>query len=292
MRLSTSTNIMDAVPGRPEGVDLEQCLRRCAAAGFQVFDINLCDQGLPGRYLASDRWEQETEHLKEVAQTLGIQFSQSHLEFYNVCDENIEGREWREELVRRGIIASGRLGVQWAVYHAGSVYENSDYSYARSKAANLEYVKPHLEAAQRAGIGLAVENLPDKERRRFSGSVEELIDLVDTVDQKNFGICWDFGHAHLAGVDQPYWLRQIGSRLKAVHVADNNGEWDEHLAPFYGTIDWAAVMKTLKQIGYGNDLTYEIHNMTRRLPDRLRETQLRHLFEIGQYLCRLYETAE
>lgn len=291
MRVSTSTNIMDAVPGLPRGVDLEQCLRRCAAAGFQVFDLNLCDQGLPGRYLALDEWEQETERLKDLAQSLGIEFSQSHLEFYNVCDAHIEEREWKEELMRRGIIASGRLGVKWAVFHAGSVYDHRDYSYKRSKAANLEYIKPHLERARQAGIGLAVENLPDKERRRFTGSIEELIDLVDTVDQEDLGICWDFGHAHLAGIDQPYWLRRIGSRLKAVHVADNNGEWDEHLAPFYGTIDWTAIMKTLKEIGYKNDLTYEIHNMTRRLPDKLREVQLKHLLEIGQYLCRIYEMA-
>ncbi len=292
MRLSTSTNIMDMVPEPSGSVGLEECLTRCAAAGFQVFDLNLCDQGLPGRYLASDDWEEETRRLKELAQTLGIQFSQSHLEFYNVCDQNAERREWREELVRRGIIASGRLGVKWAVYHAGSVYDHLDYSYAKSREANLEYVKPHLELAARAGIGLAVENVPDKEKRRFSGSAEELIDLVDTVNQKNFGICWDFGHAHLAGIDQPYWLRRIGSRLKAVHIADNNGEWDEHLAPFYGTIDWTAMMRTLKQIGYQNDLTYEIHNMTRRLPDKLREVQLKHLIEIGQYLRQIYETAE
>ncbi len=292
MRLSTSTNIMDMVPEPSGSVGLEECLTRCAAAGFQVFDLNLCDQGLPGRYLASDDWEEETRRLKELAQTLGIQFSQSHLEFYNVCDQNAERREWREELVRRGIIASGRLGVKWAVYHAGSVYDHLDYSYAKSREANLEYVKPHLELAARAGIGLAVENVPDKEKRRFSGSAEELIDLVDTVNQKNFGICWDFDHAHLAGIDQPYWLRRIGSRLKAVHIADNNGEWDEHLAPFYGTIDWTAMMRTLKQIGYQNDLTYEIHNMTRRLPDKLREVQLKHLIEIGQYLRQIYETAE
>lgn len=292
MRLSTSTNIMDMVPEPSGSVGLEECLTRCAAAGFQVFDLNLCDQGLPGRYLASDDWEEETRRLKELAQTLGIQFSQSHLEFYNVCDQNAERREWREELVRRGIIASGRLGVKWAVYHAGSVYDHLDYSYAKSREANLEYVKPHLELAARAGIGLAVENVPDKEKRRFSGSAEELIDLVDTVNQKNFGICWDFGHAHLAGIDQPYWQRRIGSRLKAVHIADNNGEWDEHLAPFYGTIDWTAMMRTLKQIGYQNDLTYEIHNMTRRLPDKLREVQLKHLIEIGQYLRQIYETAE
>ena len=158
MRLSTSTNIMDMFPGPPGSVDMEQCLVRCRAAGFQVFDINFCDQGLPGRYLACDGWERETERLRELAQTLGIEFSQSHLEFYNVCDRNTEGWEWREELVRRGIIASGRLGVKWAVYHGGSVYDHLDYSYAKSRAANLEYVKPHLELAAKAGLGLAVED--------------------------------------------------------------------------------------------------------------------------------------
>lgn len=288
MRLSTSTNILDEIPGRPNA-SVEECLRRCSACGFKVFDMNFCDQSNDYGYFHKDNWEAETHRIKALADSLGVEFSQSHLEFYNVLDPSVPNREWREEMVRRGIIASGILGAKWAVLHLGSLYEGHSYAYARSMEGNMEYLKPHLALAAEHGVGLAVENLPDKEFRRYSGSVSELIDLVDRMDAPNLGICWDFGHAELMHVDQAYWLKRVGKRLKAVHVQDNHGKADDHVAPFYGIIDWEPQMKTLKEIGYAYDLTYEIHNMTNHLPDALRESQLRHLYDIGMTLLSYAE---
>lgn len=292
MRLSTSTNIFDAIPGerrkKESRMKLSDSLRICKESGFSVLDMNFCDNGFPKGFLLSDQWEEETEKILEESQKLGIEFSQSHLEFYNVCDKNIENREIREELVRRGIIASGKLKAKWAVLHLGTVYTDGAYREKESKKENMEYIKPYLELAAVHGVGIAVENLPDKVRRRYCGSPEELIDFVDTIHAENLGICWDFGHGNLMKIDQATWLRKVGSRLKAVHVADNYGEWDEHMAPFYGNICWEEMMRTLKEIDYSYDLTYEIHNMTKNLPVDLRKKQLAHLVDIGEYLLSLY----
>lgn len=288
MRLSTSTNILDMVSDIPGNrVSVLESLRICSEAGFKVFDMNFCDNGLPNGFLLSNRWEYEIDKILEESQKLGIEFSQSHLEFYNVCDYNIPNRDVKEELVRRGIIASGRLGVKWAVLHLGSVYKEGAYSYKESKHQNMEYLKPHLETAKKNGIGLAVENLPDKEKRRFTGSPEELIDIVDTINSENLGICWDVGHGNLMKINQVAWIEEFGDRLKAVHIADNYGEWDEHMAPFYGNVCWKEVVGALRKIAFPYDFTYEIHNMPKKLPYYLRKTQLKHLVEIGNNLLGL-----
>ena len=57
-------------------------------------------------------------------------------------------------------------------------------------------------------------------------------------------------------------LRQIGTRLKALHINDNRGMQDDHVLPYLGHIEWAPVLKALKEIGYSGDFTYEIHNFT------------------------------
>lgn len=286
MRLSTSTNVLDCLPGGKR-VDIFESLSLCREAGFKVFDMNFCDNGLPSGFLLSADWEKKIDEIMETSSKLGIEFSQSHLEFYNVLDPAIANRDIREELVRRGIAASGMMGVKWSVLHLGTIYEDGAYALEKSRRANMEYIKPHLEQAASCGVGIAVENLPDKERRRFGGAPEELIDFVEEIHMENLGICWDIGHANLMKIDQEAWIRKIGSKLKAVHVADNYGEWDEHMAPYCGTVDWSSVVHALKEINFSYDFTYEIHNMTKKLPMELRKAQLSYLVELGEHLIAL-----
>ena len=64
---------------------------------------------------------------------------------------------------------------------------------------------------------------------------------------------------------------------------------DEHLLPFYGDIDWASIMKTLKEIEYEGDVTYEVTPWLDRVPPMLRDTALKHSVEVGEYLLKLAE---
>lgn len=285
MRLSTSTNILDYVPDRQEPIPVEECLRRCSQAGYKVMDMNFCDQSGKGRPLTKYNWKDWVNQVGEAAQKYGITFSQSHTLFYNVCDYTIKEREENEELVRRAIIGSGMLGVKWIVIHAGTANE-SGYSFRESMKRNHEYFLPHIELAKKYNCGIAIENLPENDRknREFAAAVEELLELVDSFDDSSVGICWDFGHAHLTDEDQEKSLKSIGQRLKATHVADNHRNFDEHLAPFYGTIDWYPLMKVLTEIKYAGDFTFEIHNFMRKFPDALRDQLLVHTYDLGQYL--------
>ena len=76
------------------------------------------------------------------------------------------------------------------------------------------------------------------------------------------GFCFDTGHANLAQVNQPAAIQQIGSRLKALHINDNRGEKDDHLLPYLGYVEWTPLLKSLADVNYQGDFTYEIHNFT------------------------------
>jgi sugar phosphate isomerase/epimerase len=84
--------------------------------------------------------------------------------------------------------------------------------------------------------------------------------------------------------DQRADLLALGKRLVCLHIADNNGSHDEHLAPFCGTVDWLAILRTLKEIGYTGDLTYEIPKFTGNLPAAMRGSVLDYTVELGRYL--------
>lgn len=293
--LSTSTNICAFAPeGKRNGIPW--CVDTCARAGYQVLDVNLCEAMNPDSPLCGDDWEGYVRKIARIGRDAGVVFNQTHLPYYDLFGSLAqEKKAAMEELITRSIIASGILGVRWAVTHPGTVYE-AGRDMAVSLERNLEYFAPHMALAREAGISIALENDFEYKappfQRIFCADVGELCDLVDAFsDPERVGICYDFGHAHLTGGFHRQNLNRIGKRLKATHVADNHGKADEHLMPFYGTIDWAQAMAGLYDIGYTGELTYEIQEFGRYLPNNLKPLVIEHSLVIGKELQRLYEKA-
>jgi len=296
MKLSTSTNLFAY---RPDGsyIPIIESMRKCAEAGYKVLDINLCDVTRSYYRIADPDWREWVQEIAETAKQLGISFSQSHTPFYNVLDPNFPLRDEYETMVKRSIESSGMLGVKWIVIHAGT-WTQDNCSLSLSKKKNMEYFRPHLELARKYNCGIAIENLVDYRSadgsiglRNFSGDYEVLCDLVDSLalEFDNVGICWDFGHANLMKIDQPTALRYIGKRLKATHVADNSGVNDDHIVPFMGTVDWRSIMPVLQEIDYKGDFTYEIHNVSTRIPSCLLSDIGRYTVAVGNALLAMQD---
>mgnify|MGYP001525176953 FL=1 len=61
------------------------------------------------------------------------------------------------------------------------------------------------------------------------------------------------------------------------------------MLPFYGCIEWDEIMKTLKEIDYKGDFTFEITPFLDRVPTAARQKGLEHTVEVGNYLLGLIE---
>lgn len=295
MRLSTSTNICAFTGGQRRNA-LPFCITTCAEHGYQVLDINLCEAMNPDSRLRGEDWEAYVQELADLAQGLGVRFSQSHLPYYDVFAQNDPAKAaLMEELIRRCIIASGMLGVSWAVTHPCTDYAGGgDPKVSLQK--NLDYFAPHVALAASCGLGIAIENEfeydPAHPHRMFGAHPQELVALCDAFsDSRHVGICYDFGHANLTGGYHQQNLLTIGHRLRATHVADNHGVKDEHLMPFFGSINWQEAMAGLAEIGYEGDLTYEIQEFGRALPNDLKPLTIRLSLKIGQRLLSYYDQA-
>lgn len=272
-----------------------------ADAGFDVADIHFCDSVRPrwNDALASDGWERAIDEAGEAAAARGITFSQSHSPFNPYLftrgrQPNAETLELLAEMTRRSIIASGKLGVKWMVFHPLNDTVNCEYDTDIELKTNREYYAPILEQCKKAGVGMALENMfnfsPADYRRSYCENPEDLISLVDSFDDPAVGICWDFGHANFLISDQPRALRKVGSRLKATHVQDNRGDVDSHLIPFVGgNIKWEKIMPCLREIGYEGDFVYEAQSYTQDFPDTLKPDAAKFAVEVGRYLLRMYE---
>lgn len=296
MLLSTSTNIV-AFTGDTGRNPLPWCIEVCAAGGYEVLDVNFCEAMNPVSRLRDDDWRDYVEEIAEVGRRCGVTFTQSHLPYYDISKTTDEGKvKLMEELIRRSIIASGMLGIRWAVTHPFTVYDaGTDMSV--SKQRNIEYYSRHVQTARENGVGIALENDFEYKsapyQRIYCASVHELVDLVDAFDdEEHVGICYDFNHANLTGGFHRQDLNTIAHRLRAVHVADNRGQADEHLLPFYGTIDWQEAMAGLADIGYEGELTYEVQQHGRYYPNDLKHLVIKHSIEVGNELLRMYEKAK
>lgn len=293
MRLSTSSVIYF---NRWDGsrIPLIESIKRCGAMGYRVMDL---DFGSGVRFddyeLNQPGWEAWADAALEAAAMFGVTFSQAHAPTYNVADLGFVQRDYYDEMLRRSILVSGKLGVKWLAVHAGTALDQNRFLEA-SKARNIAYFLPVIDWAEKNGLGIAIENMQEymaewrvKPRRRYTAGVEELCDLIDAFQTERVGAVWDFGHANITGQDQAQSLRYIGKRLKATHVHDNKGFFDDHTLPFLGTVDWPGVMAALQEISYEGDFTYELARYTIGLPEALIDSAIKASLKVGEYLLSL-----
>lgn len=292
MQLVTSTNLMDKVGDSFGVISVHDSVTRCKAFGFDAFDFNFCDQGRAGHPIALADWREFLTDFKAFCDERDIRFPQTHLHMYDPADPRIEDHGWERELFRRSLEGSAILKTDWAVVHPlhglrpGCTREEFI-------ELNREYFTPFVREAAEYGFGLSFENMvqfPGQEYE-FACNADDLVALVDSFGMPNVGINWDFGHANISVADQAAELRKIGKRLKSTHIADNHGQRDEHVAPFYGNVDWHKMMRVLKEIGYEGNFTYEVQAFSNPLPLELRDSQTVHLVDLGRYLIARFEEA-
>jgi sugar phosphate isomerase/epimerase len=77
---------------------------------------------------------------------------------------------------------------------------------------------------------------------------EDFTRLFSAVQSEFVGMTLDTGHAHVTGYTRAY-LEQFGNRVYYVHVNDNDGFGDLHIAPASGSIEWKGLMEQLAYYG-------------------------------------------
>ena len=117
------------------------------------------------------------------------------------------------------------------VCHAG--YEKYRYGYIRAiwTQKSLEMWQWFSEELNRLGSRLVLENV-------YEQVPEDLLPLFEALAPRGIGFCLDVGHQAVFGRSPlEEWLRVLGPHLRHVHLHDNNGEMDAHLALGKGAVD-------------------------------------------------------
>ena len=130
---------------------------------------------------------------------------------------------------------------------------------------NAEIYHELLPVAKSFGLKIATENMWiwDKETDRsvFAACAtgKSFCEHIDIVGDEDLVACLDIGHAEMEGSGDgaANMIYALGHRLQALHIHDNDRWHDSHKLPFTMDIDFTAVAKALKDIGYGGWFTLE-----------------------------------
>lgn len=133
--------------------------------------------------------------------------------------------------------AARELGAKKIVYHSGmNPYIYYEQGWPDQVAG---FFSEFLQ--DRQDIEVVMENV-------FDRSWNLMVDVMKQVNQPNFKLCLDIGHAHCYSTkDVKDWARELAPYVTHVHVHDNCGDRDAHLGLGNGNLPWEEVLKTLPQ---------------------------------------------
>ena len=144
-----------------------------------------------------------------------------------------------------------RLGCGWIVGHGG--YHFGDIASRRDAA--IERMKRLVHRAEKTNVAIYFENHnlePEHaEIHYLPHNVEETQWFFDAIQSDHFKWAFNVAHGHLVPEGWAGFLNAFGvDNIGQVRINDNNGDYEIHLVPGEGTIDFDALFKRLNTLGY------------------------------------------
>ncbi len=250
MKISTEIGSTSRIIGEEKAVEL------IANAGFDAWDFSMMSAI---RYDWEKKCAIKTDHpflgnnylafarkLKKIGLDNGIECNQSHAPFPTYCDEI-------RSHYKRAIESTAEAGGKICIIHPDN-YKGAE--------ENAEIYNELLPFAKECGVKIATENMFNWNygpAPAACSSPESFVEHLKAVNDDYFVACLDIGHAELKGLGTSAveMIKAIGPKLQALHIHDNDKENDKHQIPFSMNIDFDAVTKALKEIGYKGELTLE-----------------------------------
>ncbi len=237
----------------------ERTVELVAKAGFDAWDFSMFDMC---KYDWGNRCMLDNDHplfgnnylafarkLKQIGLDNGIVCNQSHAPFPTYCDAI-------RSYCKRAIECTAEAGGKICIIHP----QNN-----KSPEENAEMYFELLPFAKECGVKIATENMWNWDDDKDEASPAACSDPasfnahLDAVNDSFLVACLDIGHAEMRGLgtNAVEMIKALGPRLAALHIHDNDGWHDSHQIPLSMGIDFEAVVKALKAIGYKGDFTLE-----------------------------------
>ncbi len=290
-----------------------EAVRYIAEAGFKHIDFSFYYRD----FVENEDMDRQVDDALAVAKELGVDFVQAHATDFEPFRSDRD-YDYELMLMKKTLSAAHRLGIKNIVFHALLV-PGCNKQYPDGEKEFFEYNKKIfdlvLAEAEQYGITILVENGCEANTggRYCLMTGKNMNDFIEYVGNPNLKAVWDIGHANLRNMSQYDSIIEMGDNLYALHIQDNDGNYDEHTAPFSGTTNMDEIMQALIKINYNGYFTFEADNYVMRsdgwpykrkhfegeMQSRLKNPSLKlrkmaedMLYEMGKYMLETYDVFE
>ena len=244
----------------PATRSVEDSIRWAHANGFRRLDFN-ADDG-PNAMATFDAGR--VDRVKGLCEETGVRISIHTRSAVNNAELSPYVSEAVDEYNRANIRLAKTLGCEAAIVHGG--YHFTDV--ARRREAAVARIRRLTEYAAEQRVPLWLENhntepahaeihyMPDNvEELRWFLEADGLRDGVGAEWLK-----WSFnaGHANLVPDKIAGFLEAFGvARIAQVRITDNHGDYEVHLVPGKGNIDFPDLFRRLDALGYAGPFSLD-----------------------------------
>ena len=223
-------------------VDLLESIRRAGFERFELFcnrpHLDFHDLRLLrsiGKWFAENSLPAPSMHLPFLENV-----GPSEIAWISVLEGERRHREAAMDEIKRCLELTDYVRPAYVVMHLGNPGEAFtplafDFAYAAID-----------EIRSFAGVQVMIENIPNE-----ISTLERIEEFKTVAQVSDVGICYDTGHGRLQGHVNGF------ERINTTHIHDNNGENDQHLWPFEGSLNWPALIEKLVLAKYSGPLIFE-----------------------------------
>jgi hexulose-6-phosphate isomerase len=229
---------------------IREALQLCKEIGYQGLEILLTDNG----ELTMNAGPDDYAALRRMSAEAGV-------ELMSICgagtlsDDDPAVNAKSKAQIRKMLEAAEALGIDTILVTGGRCSETCPYDVAYDR--QFRALQELRADAERHKVHIALENVWN----RLLLSPLEFRDFLDKIGSPYVGAYFDTGNVVLYGYPEQ-WIRILGTRIKKIHFKDfkldhrtRQYEWTQLMQ---GAVDWPAVMREIRAIGYDDYVTTEV----------------------------------
>jgi sugar phosphate isomerase/epimerase len=224
---------------------IEDGLAWAAANGIRYVDFRL--ETSPDSF--AELTPERCNAIRARAETHGITIGLHTLSAVNIAEFSPYLAEAADHYLRAYIDIAKMLNAGWVEVHAGYHFTGD---VAKRKAAGRERLKRAVSYAEAKGVTLLLENMnwePEHaEVHYLAHNLEECHFYFDAIDSPNLRWAFTVNHAELTPEGIDGFIDDLGlARCEEVRLADSHGQYEEHLPPGKGRIDFQKMFRRLER---------------------------------------------
>ena len=199
------------------------------------------------------KWTVDRAHnVRDMCESNNISIGLHTLSAVNVAEFSPFVSQAVEEYMQASVDLANLLNCSWTVVHGGYHFSGD---IPERKKASLDRLRRIAKYGADTGQRILLENLNFEPKRAevhyLAHTIEETREYFDEIKPEDLGWAFTANHSNLVPEGIDGFLDTFGiERIGEVRLADNNGDYEVHLIPGEGNIDFNNLFTRLESTGY------------------------------------------